>query len=297
MLFQRRMHRAYSTDMAEFLIIAGRSGAGRSEAAKSLDDLGWFVIDNLPTPLISKVAELALSPGSLRTHVALVVGTEAPEDTMAEIIDLQNEPSISTSILYLTANDETLIRRYEESRRRHPYEIAGSLRESIVAESEAIDILRGAADVEIDTSALNVHQLGQRIEELFALNPQGKQMQIRLVSFGFKYGLPTDVDLVMDCRFLPNPYWIKELKELTGMNSEVRKFILDDPIAQKFLTKLTELLELLLPAYEDEGKSYLSLAIGCTGGKHRSVTIVNELESILAELNYPANASHRDLAE
>ena len=282
--------------MAEFLIIAGRSGAGRSEVAKSLDDLGWFVIDNLPTPLISKVAELALSPGSLRTHVALVVGSEGPAGTMAEITDLQKDPSINTSVLYLTADEETLIRRYEESRRRHPYESVGSLRESILAESEAIGILRGAADVEIDTSYLNVHQLGQRIEELFAVNLQGKQMQIRLVSFGFKHGLPTDVDLVMDCRFLPNPYWVKGLKELTGIDNEVREFILSDPIAQKFLVKLTELLELLLPAYQEEGKSYLSLAVGCTGGQHRSVTIVNELERVLAELNYPAKASHRDLS-
>ncbi len=282
--------------MAEFLIIAGRSGAGRSEVAKSLDDLGWFVIDNLPTPLISKVAELALSPGSLRTHVALVVGSEGPADTMAEIMDLQKDPSINTSVLYLTADEETLIRRYEESRRRHPYESVGSLRESILAESEAIDILRGAADVEIDTSDLNVHQLGQRIEDLFVVNPQEKQMQIRLVSFGFKHGLPTDVDLVMDCRFLPNPYWVKGLKELTGMDNAVREFILSDPIAQKFLVKLTELLELLLPAYQEEGKSYLSLAVGCTGGQHRSVTIVNELETVLAELNYPAKASHRDLS-
>ena len=282
--------------MAEFLIIAGRSGAGRSEVAKSLDDLGWFVIDNLPTLLISKVAELALSPGSVRTHVALVVGSEDPADTMAEIIDLQKDPSINTSVLYLTADEETLIRRYEESRRRHPYESVGSLRESILAESEAIDILRGAADVEIDTSDLNVHQLGQRIEDLFVVNPQEKQMQIRLVSFGFKHGLPTDVDLVMDCRFLPNPYWVKGLKELTGMDNAVREFILSDPIAQKFLVKLTELLELLLPAYQEEGKSYLSLAVGCTGGQHRSVTIVNELETVLAELNYPAKASHRDLS-
>jgi len=282
--------------MAEFLIIAGRSGAGRSEVAKSLDDLGWFVIDNLPTSLISKVAELALSPGSVRTHVALVVGSEDPADTMAEIMDLQKDPSINTSVLYLTADEETLIRRYEESRRRHPYESVGSLRESILAESEAIDILRGAADVEIDTSDLNVHQLGQRIEDLFVVNPQEKQMQIRLVSFGFKHGLPTDVDLVMDCRFLPNPYWVKGLKELTGMDNAVREFILSDPIAQKFLVKLTELLELLLPAYQEEGKSYLSLAVGCTGGQHRSVTIVNELETVLAELNYPAKASHRDLS-
>ncbi len=281
--------------MAEFLIIAGRSGAGRSEAAKSLDDLGWFVIDNLPTPLISKVAELAISPGSPRTHIALVVGTESPEDTMVEIVNLQKEPNINTSVLYLTADEKTLIRRYEESRRRHPYEAEGSLRESIVAEAEAIDVLRAAADVEIDTSSINARQLGKRIKELFAIGPVGKQMQIRLVSFGYKFGLPTDVDLVMDCRFLPNPYWVQELKELTGNDEKVKQFILGEALTQDFLSKLRELLELLLPEYQEEGKSYLSIAIGCTGGRHRSVTVVNELERILAGLDYLAIASHRDL--
>tara|TARA_B100000953_G_scaffold286395_1_gene267786 strand:+ start:2495 stop:3346 length:852 start_codon:yes stop_codon:yes gene_type:complete len=282
--------------MAEFLIIAGRSGAGRSETAKSLDDLGWFVIDNLPTPLIPKVAELATSPGSLRTHVALVVGSERPDETMSEILHLQKLPNITTKILFLTADEKTLIRRYEESRRRHPYETDGSLKESIISEAKNIDVLRGAADVEIDTSDLNVHQLGQRIRELFAITPLAKQMQIRLVSFGFKHGLPTDVDLVMDCRFLPNPYWVKGLRDLTGENKKVKKYILDEPLAQDFLSRLKDLLELLLPAYEEEGKNYLSIAIGCTGGRHRSVAVVNELEKILAELNYPAKASHRDLA-
>jgi len=282
--------------MAEFLIIAGRSGAGRSETAKSLDDLGWFVIDNLPTPLIPKVAELATSPGSLRTHVALVVGSERPDETMSEILHLQKLPNITTKILFLTADEKTLIRRYEESRRRHPYETDGSLKESIISEAKNIDVLRGAADVEIDTSDLNVHQLGQRIRELFAITPLTKQMQIRLVSFGFKHGLPTDVDLVMDCRFLPNPYWVKGLRDLTGENKKVKKYILDEPLAQDFLSRLKDLLELLLPAYEEEGKNYLSIAIGCTGGRHRSVAVVNELEKILAELNYPAKASHRDLA-
>ncbi len=281
--------------MAEFLIIAGRSGAGRSEAAKSLDDLGWFVIDNLPTPLIPKVAELAITPGSMRTHVALVVGTEYPEDTMTEIRNLQKLPNIHTAILFLTADERTLIRRYEESRRRHPYETEGSLRESIIAEAKNIDSLRGDADVEIDTSDLNVHQLGQRIRELFTITPSRKQMQTRLVSFGYKHGLPTDVDLVIDCRFLPNPYWVKGLRDLTGENKKVKKYILGEPLAQDFLTRLKALLELLLPAYEEEGKNYLSIAIGCTGGRHRSVAIVNELEIILDELEYPAKASHRDL--
>lgn len=281
--------------MADFLIIAGRSGAGRSEVAKSLEDLGWFVIDNLPTPLIPKVAELATSPGSLTTHVALVVGTEHPEETMAEISLLQKDVALNTRILFLTSRDKILIQRYEESRRRHPYESAGTLSEAIAAEAGEIDGIRGAADVEIDTSELNVHELGKRITELFAINSTGKQMQIRLVSFGFKHGLPLDVDMVLDCRFLPNPHWVRGLRHLTGEDKKVRKNVMSESLAKDFLARMESLLELLLPAYEEEGKNYLTIAIGCTGGRHRSVVIVNELANILAARNYLAKVSHRDL--
>lgn len=281
--------------MADFLIIAGRSGAGRSEVAKSLEDLGWFVIDNLPTPLIPKVAELATSPGSLTTHVALVVGTEHPEETMAEISLLQKDVALNTRILFLTSRDKILIQRYEESRRRHPYESAGTLSEAIAAEAGEIDGIRGAADVEIDTSELNVHELGKRITELFAINSTGKQMQIRLVSFGFKHGLPLDVDMVLDCRFLPNPHWVRGLRHLTGEDKKVRKKVMSESLAKDFLARMESLLELLLPAYEEEGKNYLTIAIGCTGGRHRSVVIVNELANILAARNYLAKVSHRDL--
>ena len=281
--------------MADFLIIAGRSGAGRSEVAKSLEDLGWFVIDNLPTPLIPKVAELATSPGSLTTHVALVVGTEHPEETMAQISLLQKDVALNTRILFLTSRDKILIQRYEESRRRHPYESAGTLSEAIAAEAGEIDGIRGAADVEIDTSELNVHELGKRITELFAINSTGKQMQIRLVSFGFKHGLPLDVDMVLDCRFLPNPHWVRGLRHLTGEDKKVRKKVMSESLAKDFLARMESLLELLLPAYEEEGKNYLTIAIGCTGGRHRSVVIVNELANILAARNYLAKVSHRDL--
>ena len=281
--------------MADFLIIAGRSGAGRSEVAKSLEDLGWFVIDNLPTPLIPKVAELATSPGSLTTHVALVVGTEHPEETMAEISLLQKDVALNTRILFLTSRDKILIQRYEESRRRHPYESAGTLSEAIAAEAGEIDGIRGAADVEIDTSELNVHELGKRITGLFAIDSTGKQMQIRLVSFGFKHGLPLDVDMVLDCRFLPNPHWIRGLRHLTGEDKKVRKNVMSESLAKDFLARMESLLELLLPAYEEEGKNYLTIAIGCTGGRHRAVVIVNELANILAARNYLAKVSHRDL--
>ncbi|MCH1513050.1 MAG: RNase adapter RapZ [Acidimicrobiales bacterium] len=281
--------------MADFLIIAGRSGAGRSEVAKSLEDLGWFVIDNLPTPLIPKVAELATSPGSLTTHVALVVGTEHPEETMAEISLLQKNVALNTRILFLTSRDKILIQRYEESRRRHPYESAGTLSEAIAAEAGEIDGIRGAADVEIDTSELNVHELGKRITGLFAIDSTGKQMQIRLVSFGFKHGLPLDVDMVLDCRFLPNPHWVRGLRHLTGEDKKVRKNVMSESLAKDFLARMESLLELLLPAYEEEGKNYLTIAIGCTGGRHRSVVIVNELANILAARNYLAKVSHRDL--
>ncbi len=281
--------------MAEFLIIAGYSGAGRSEAAKSLDDLGWFVIDNLPSQLIPKVAELTTASGSLTSHIALVVGTEHPNETLTQVQALQENSDINVRTLFLIANKSALIHRYEETRRRHPYEHLGSLSDSISAEGELLNDLRGSSDVEIDTSDLNVHELNKRLSETFAIESSPSALQTRIVSFGFKYGVPVDVDLVFDCRFLPNPHWEDELRERTGEEHQVKDFILEKEIAQKFIKQLEEMLELLMPAYQQEGKSYLSLAIGCTGGKHRSVVIASETERILASLGFIAKVTHRDI--
>ncbi len=281
--------------MAEFLIIAGYSGAGRSEAAKALDDLGWFVIDNLPSQLIPKVAELATSTGSLTSHVALVVGGEHPDDTLNQIGSLNEVDGINVRVLFLTANEKVLVRRYEETRRRHPYEEIGSLTESISTEMSLLNDLRGSADVEIETSDLNVHQLNKRLVDLFTIESSPSSLQTRIVSFGFKHGVPLDVDLVFDCRFLPNPHWEEGLREKTGEDQPVVDFILDRDIAKQFIVQLGAMLELLMPAYQQEGKSYLSVAIGCTGGKHRSVVIANQTEKILSDLGFKATVAHRDM--
>ena len=281
--------------MSEFLIIAGYSGAGRSEAAKSLDDLGWFVIDNLPSQLIPKVAELATAPGSLTSQVALVVGSESPNEILEQIEELKMNADVSVKVLFLTADKETLIRRYEETRRRHPYEDLGSLSDSISAEMNLLKDLRGSSNVEIDTSHLNVHELNRRLIEAFTIDSSPASLQTRIVSFGFKYGVPVDVDLVFDCRFLPNPHWEDELREKTGEDQQVKDFLLEKEIAKKFISQLESMLDLLMPAYQQEGKSYLSLAIGCTGGKHRSVVMANETERILADLGFISKVSHRDI--
>ena len=283
--------------MAEFLIIAGYSGAGRSEAAKCLDDLGWFVIDNLPTQLISKVAELAVAKGSVTSHVALVVGAEAPEETLREIVLFRGVENVNVRTLFLTASAETLIKRYEETRRRHPFEEGNGLSEKIKAEINRLKELRGFGDIELDTSGLNVHDLSTRLSELFSIESSAKTLQTRIVSFGFKHGVPNDVDLVLDCRFLPNPHWEDELRDKTGEDSAVRDYLLGKEIANEFLSHLNSMLRLIMPAYQNEGKSYLSLAIGCTGGKHRSVVVANELEEILHNLGFGANVTHRDIGK
>ena len=283
--------------MAEFLIIAGYSGAGRSETAKCLDDLGWFVIDNLPTQLISKVAELAVAKGSVTSHVALVVGAEAPEETLREIVLLRGVENVNVRTLFLTASAETLIKRYEETRRRHPFEEGNGLSEKIKAEINRLKDLRGFGDIELDTSGLNVHDLSTRLSELFSIESSAKTLQTRIVSFGFKHGVPNDVDLVLDCRFLPNPHWEDELRDKTGEDSAVRDYLLGKEIANEFLSHLNSMLRLIMPAYQNEGKSYLSLAIGCTGGKHRSVVVATELEEILHNLGFGANVTHRDIGK
>ena len=281
--------------MAEFLIIGGYSGAGRSEAAKYLEDLGWFVIDNLPTELVSKVAELALVKGSATSNIALVVGAGSPEETMKEISHLGDGETLNVRTLFLTASIETLIKRYEETRRRHPFKEGDGLAEKIKSEIDELKELRGFADIELDTTDLNVHDLSSRLAELFTIESTASTLQTRIVSFGFKHGVPKDVDLLLDCRFLPNPHWEENLREMTGEDGQVREFLLQKEISTQFLTHLESMLRLIMPAYQDEGKSYLSLAIGCTGGKHRSVVIANELKGVLSSLGFGASVSHRDI--
>jgi RNase adapter protein RapZ len=280
--------------MSEFLVITGLSGAGRSQAADTFEDLGWFVIDNLPPALIVKVAELVQSPGSTTERVALVVGTGQYFDELSGALEQLRHSTRRVRVLFLEATDEVLIRRYENTRRRHPLGEAEGLLEGIQRERILLDAVKSEADVVVDTSDLNVHQLRDRLLDLFARDA-GPSMQTSVVSFGYKHGLPLDVDLVLDCRFLPNPHWVDELRPLTGQDAPVRDYVLDQPETKGFLAKLDELLELLLPAYAREGKAYLTIAVGCTGGRHRSVVIAEELATLLEKRGHAPAVSHRDI--
>ncbi len=282
--------------MTEFLLITGLSGAGRSNAANTFEDLGWFVIDNLPPALIGKVAELVRAPGSTTERIALVVGTGPLLEYLDELpaaLEILRATGSRVRILFLEASDEVLIRRYENTRRPHP--LAGErVSEAIADERRALEAVRAEADVVVDTTDLNVHELRDRLLEIFARNAE-HDLQTNVVSFGFKYGVPLDVDMVFDCRFLPNPHWVDELRPQTGLDDAVRDYVLDQPESGEFLGKLDDLFGLLLPAFVKEGKSYLSVAVGCTGGRHRSVVIADELAKLLAKRGFEPTVQHRDV--
>jgi UPF0042 nucleotide-binding protein len=276
-------------------IITGMSGAGRSAASDVLEDLGFFVIDNLPPALIAKVADL----GRLqeRTRLGLVVDVRSGQfvdDLSAALAELR-ESGATTRVLFLDASDDVLVRRYEATRRMHPLAIGDRVSEGIANERVLLEELKGQADVVLDTSELNVHELRERLRELFDVEPTPGTLQTNVVSFGYKHGLPLDVDLVFDCRFLPNPHWVDELRPLPGLDADVRAFVLAQPETQQFLDELDRLFALVLPAYAREGKSYLSIGVGCTGGRHRSVVIAEELARLLEQHGVTARVHHRDL--
>jgi UPF0042 nucleotide-binding protein len=273
------------------------SGAGRSTAAATLEDLGWFVIDNLPSSLIGKVAEIASHPGAERERYCFVIGrggADSMVDLDSAVRDLRSSGA-RVRVLFLDASDEVLVRRFEGTRRRHPLEGEGVLA-AIRSEREVLRHMRDDADVVIDTSQLNVHELHDRIAELFSLEESSSAMETTVVSFGYKHGLPIDVDLVIDCRFLPNPHWIDALRPYTGLDEPVRTYVMEQPDAKELLDKLDELFAFLIPAYAREGKSYLSIAIGCTGGRHRSVVIAEELAARIRAGGFEATVHHRDIA-
>ena len=278
------------------MIITGLSGAGRSQAADDLEDLGWFVIDNLPTELIPKVVELVRAPRSETPRVALVVGAGARHAELLPNLNALRASGARVRQLYLEASTEVLVRRYESSRRRHPLLAPGEgLAEAIERERDLLEAVREKADVVVDTSNLNVHELHDRIVGLFGETELDAGMQTRVVSFGYKHGLPVDVDLVLDCRFLPNPHWEEELRPQTGLDAPVRDFVLGQEAAGAFLEHLEALLDLLLPAYVAEGKAYLTIAFGCTGGRHRSVVIAEAVAELLRARGLPPVIVHRDL--
>jgi UPF0042 nucleotide-binding protein len=281
--------------MSEYLVVTGMSGAGRSTAGATLEDLGWFVIDNLPSALIAKVSELVGGSGSELERVALVVGRGGGEfDQLLPAIDALRAGRHRVRILFLDAPDDVLIRRFEGTRRRHP-QAARGMEESIADERRLLQDLRDRADLVMDTGELNVNQLRTRLMEVFGGEERGASMHTSILSFGFKHGVPLDVDLLFDCRFLPNPYWDEELRSHSGLEAPVREFVLGRPETVEFLDKLDDLLVMLLPAYVKEGKSYLTVAMGCTGGRHRSVALAEEVARRLATHGMAATVFHRDV--
>jgi UPF0042 nucleotide-binding protein len=281
----------------EVAVVTGLSGAGRSTAAKCLEDLGWFVVDNLPPELIATMVELGVQARGAITKVAVVMDVRSrafTEDLSAVIKDLDNR-GYKPRVLFLEATDELLIRRFEHVRRSHPMQGDGRLEDGIKAERHLLTPLRETADLVLDTSQLSVHQLRAKIEDAFGMGAE-TQTRVTVLSFGYKYGLPMDSDLVMDVRFLPNPFWIPELREQTGLDSEVRNYVLSQEGAEDFLERYHELLRLIGAGYRREGKRYLTLAVGCTGGKHRSVAISEELAARLSkEDGVAVKVVHRDL--
>ena len=277
-------------------VITGMSGAGRATSANVLEDLGFFVIDNLPPALIGKVAELARGGSSPQRYgfgVDVRTGSFVADldEALAELRAL----GARTRVLFLEASDDALIRRFDASRRPHPLADAERLLEGIQKERALLEELKGRADVVIDTSMLNVHELRDRLVSIFAADAAATTLQVDIVSFGFKHGLPLDVDLVFDCRFLPNPHWVDELRPLDGRDAPVRDYVMSQDDAKAYLAELQRLFELTLPAYEREGKAYLSIALGCTGGRHRSVAMAEALSGILEDLGYRPHVRHRDV--
>lgn len=281
----------------EVAVVSGLSGAGRSTAAKCLEDLGWFVVDNLPPELIATMVELGVSSSGAITRVAVVmdVRSRAFTDDLGAVIKDLDARGYKPRVLFLEATDDVLIRRFEQVRRGHPLQGEGRLADGIAAERSLLSRLRSEADLVLDTTGLSVHQLRSKIEDAFGTEA-GTQTRVTVLSFGYKYGLPMDADLVMDCRFLPNPFWIPELREYNGLDDEVRNYVLGQEGAEEFMQSYRHLMRLVGAGYHREGKRYLTLALGCTGGKHRSVALTEELARRLADDDgMIVKTVHRDL--
>lgn len=285
-----------SPQETDLVVVTGVSGGGRSTVARALENVGYYVVDNLPQALLVQLAELAAKAGGAARKTAMVldVRSRAFSTDLSGAIRELRERGYAPRVVFVDADDEVLIRRFESVRRSHPLQGEGRLSDGIAAERALLAEAREQADVLIDTSHLNVNQLRSRVEELFA-SPQGLKLRVTVLSFGFKYGLPPDADFVLDARFLPNPYWVPELREHTGREEQVSRYVLGQRGASTFVETFARLVMAAAPGFEREGKRYLTVAVGCTGGKHRSVAIAEELASRLRELRVVAHAQHRDL--
>jgi len=280
-----------------FVIVTGLSGAGRSTALKNFEDLGYFCVDNLPTTLIPKFAEICLQLKDKIKKVALGIDIREGDflDDLFSSLEELGKMGFSHQILFLEASNSVLVRRYSETRRKHPLDTEGrSMLEVIIKERKRLMGIKERVDKIIDTTSLTPQEFKQVIFSSFREAPELDTMNVSLVSFGYKYGIPVDADLVIDTRFLPNPHYIERLKPLTGNDPEVSRFVLKSAVTQKFLRRYFGLLKFLIPYYIKEGKSYLTIAVGCTGGRHRSVIIVNKLKKFL-DKKYPVKTQYRDI--
>lgn len=282
-----------------FIIITGLSGAGKSQAVKFLEDLGFFCVDNLPPALILKFAEICSQSRGFIDKIAIVTDIRGGKffDQLQSSLDELQKEGFNYDILFLEASDETLIKRFKTSRRMHPLAVDGRIIRGINAERRKLEEIKAKAAYIIDTTNMSTAQLKQEIIHLFIEGGKTERLMINVISFGFKYGIPLDADLVFDVRFLPNPYYIEPLKKLSGNDDEVREYVMKWPEAVVFMSKLIDMVEFLIPYYIKEGKTQLVVAVGCTGGRHRSVTIANLLSLKLKEEEHRVLVEHRDIDE
>jgi RNase adapter protein RapZ len=280
----------------ELILVSGMSGAGRSSAADVLEDLGWFVVDNLPPELLPTIVKLLGGGDGPVSRIAVAVDVRSGSffAALQSGLEALRARGVRPTLLFLEASDEVLVRRYESVRRPHPLQGDGRVLDGIAREREVLADLRGDADLVIDTSNLNIHQLAAKIVSAFGAEDD-QALQATLVSFGFKYGIPVDADLVVDCRFLPNPYWVAELRGQTGLDEEVREYVMKQDDAMPFLDQYERLVQLLATGYLREGKRFVTIAVGCTGGKHRSVAMAEELGVRLRSRGIDNLVVHRDL--
>lgn len=281
-----------------FVIVTGMSGAGKSTALNRLEDMGYFCVDNLPISLISKFAEMAYTPGSEIQRVALGVDVRSGEalGKLEDVLEGMAAASQKYEILFLDAADEVLVKRYKETRRTHPLARGGRVDRGIAQEREKLAFLKRHADYIIDTSKLLTRELNMELEKIFVEGREFKSLVVTVLSFGFKYGIPADADLVFDVRFLPNPYYVPELKYATGLDAAVRDYVFASDKTTEFVSRLEKLLLYLLPLYNEEGKTVLVISIGCTGGHHRSVAVAHALAQDLAAAGFSVTESHRDIS-
>jgi UPF0042 nucleotide-binding protein len=282
---------------AQVVVITGLAGAGRSEAARSLEDLGWFVVDNLPPALISTMLKLALAPGNDINRIALVIDSRGKPffKTASAALDQTASEVSRFTLVFLEADDEALVRRFDATRRRHPMSENERVTDGIARERELLRDFRERADIVLDTSNLSVHELRSKMRSYFDATAAQDEIVITVMSFGYKHGLPLDADMVLDVRFLPNPHWVDSLRPLSGLDEPVRDYVIQQPAADDFLTRTRDLMTILLPGYQKEGRHYLTLAVGCTGGRHRSVALVEELAEMIREKGFSVNVLHRDV--